>query len=105
VVRAYTTRHPSAISDAELAHLERIRIYRVGFEALAWDILVEHLSTTLAALMIQASAYHQPFLRVTHHILNDWKCLVDFQAPVLRSTWDRDSCILGFLAVGLIVVL
>jgi hypothetical protein len=56
VVRAYTTRHPSGI-DAELAHLERIRIYRVGFEASAWDILVERL---------QQPAPHIEYLHIIH---------------------------------------
>ena len=39
---AYTLRHSRVIA-AELGHLERIRIYRVGFDFSTWDILLDRL--------------------------------------------------------------
>ena len=95
---AYALRYPHVIS-AELAHLERMRIYRVGFEASAWDILFERLqqpaprieylnlnhinygdnnSFILPSTLFAGDAPRLKRLEMTH-------CLVDFQAPVLRS--------------------
>ena len=88
------------VISAELAHLERMRVYRVGFEPKAWDILLEGL---------QQPAPHLEYLNISHCIghndlhsfvlpstlfagdaprlkrLEMTQCLVDFKAPVLRS--------------------
>lgn len=96
---AYAFRSCRVIS-AELAHLERMRIYRVGFEPKAWDILLEGL---------QQPAPHLEYLNISHCVghndlhsfvlpstlfagvaprlkrLEMTQCLVDFKAPILRS--------------------
>lgn len=95
---AYMHRYSRVIS-AELMHLERMRIYRVGFDTSAWDILVERL---------QQPAPHIEYLNLNHvyiHSVDSFilpstlfaghaphlkrlemtQCLVDFEAPVLRS--------------------
>ena len=35
--------YPLSFPSAKLVHLERIRIYRVGFDISTWDILVDRL--------------------------------------------------------------
>jgi len=95
---SYARRDSHTIS-AELAHLERIRIYRIGFEASSWSVLVEGL---------QKPAPHIEYLNINHinhsaidsfilpstlfagdapHLkrLEMTECLIDFRAPVLRS--------------------
>ena len=95
---AYTLRHSRVIS-AELVHLERVRIYHVGFDMSTWDILVDRLqqpaprmeyldinhidyrSTDSPILPANLFAGDAPRLKR----LDITQCLVDFQAPVLRS--------------------
>ena len=95
---AYTFRHFRVIS-AELKHLERIRIYRVGFDSSTWGILLDRLqhpaprieyldinhinypSTDTFILPSNLFAGDAPRLKR----LDMTQCLVDFQAPVLRS--------------------
>jgi hypothetical protein len=95
---AYALRYFRVIS-AELMHLERIRIYQVGFDTSAWDILVERLqqpaprleylnlnhinsrpteSFILPSTLFAGDAPRLKRLKVT-------QCLVDFESPVLRS--------------------
>lgn len=95
---AYALR-PYRVISAELEHFERFRTYRVGFEASAWDILLERL---------QQPAPHIEYLNINHvgyGTINSFilpstlfagdaprlkrlemtQCLVNFHAPVLRS--------------------
>jgi hypothetical protein len=95
---AYTLRHSRVVS-AELVHLERIRIYHVGFDASTWDILVEclqqpaprieyldinhiHYSAT-DSFILPSNLFAGDAPRLKR--LDMTQCLVDFQAPVLRS--------------------
>ena len=95
---AYNFRHPHVIS-AELMHLERIRIYRVGFDISTWDILVDRLQQP--APRIEYLSINNTNQRATDSLifpsdlfagdaprlkrLDITQCLIDFQAPVLRS--------------------
>jgi hypothetical protein len=95
---AYTYRHSRVIST-ELVHLERIRIYHVAFNTSDWDILVDRLQQP-APLIEYLNITHIHY-RATDSIilpsnlfagdaprfkrLEMTQCLVDFQAPVLRS--------------------
>ena len=95
---AYTLRHSRVIS-AELVHLERIRIYHVGFDISTWDILVERLqqpAPRIEYLDINHINYcaTDSFILPSNLFAGDaprlkrldmTQCLVNFQAPVLRS--------------------
>ena len=95
---AYTLRDPRVIS-AELVHLERIRIYHVGFDISIWDILVNRLqqpAPLIEYLDISQINYRatDPFIFPSNLFAGDaprlkrldmMQCLVDFKAPVLRS--------------------
>ena len=94
---AYTLRHSRVIS-AELMHLERIRIYHVGFDISAWDILVERLqqpAPRIEYLDINYINYRatDAFILPSDLFASDapglirldmTQCLANFQAPVLR---------------------
>ena len=95
---AHFLRHSRVIS-AELAHMERIRVYRVGFGISTWDILVERLqqpAPQIEYLDINHINYRatDSFILPSNLFAGDaprlkrldmTQCLVDFQAPVLRS--------------------
>ena len=95
---AHTLRHSRVIS-AELVHLERIRIYHVGFDSSTWDILLDrlqHPAPLIEYLDINNINYRasDTFIFPSSLSAGDaprlkrldmTQCLVDFQAPVLRS--------------------
>ena len=88
----------SSVISAELAHLERIRIYQIGFDISAWDILLECLqqpaphieylnlnfiNSPIDTFILPSTLFagHAPRLRR----LEMARCLVDFKAPALRA--------------------
>ena len=92
-------RHSSVVS-AELVHLERIRIYQVGFDISTWDILVEGLQQPAPCIEYLGITKYYNYLATDSFILPSnlfagdaprlkrldmSQCLVDFNAPVLRS--------------------
>ena len=98
IATAYTLRHSRVISP-ELANLQRIRIYHVGFDISTWDILLDRLQHP-APLIEYLDINHINYRSTDSFIfpsklfagdaprlkrLDITQCLVDFQAPVLRS--------------------
>ena len=95
---AYALRYSRVIS-AELMHLERIRIYQVGFDTSAWNILVERLqqpaprieylnlnhisSRSTESFILPSTLFAGDAPRLKR--LKMAQCLVDFESPVLRS--------------------
>ena len=98
IATAYTLRHSRVISP-ELANLQRIRIYHVGFDISTWDILLDrlqHPAPFIEYLDINHINYRstESFIFPSKLFAGDaprlkrldiTQCLVDFQAPVLRS--------------------
>ena len=95
---AYSLRH-SRVMSAELVHLQRIRIYHVGFDISTWDILLDRLqhpaplieyldinhinSRSTDSFIFPSNLFAGDAPRLKR--LDMKQCLVDFKAPVLRS--------------------